>query len=480
VTAARRYVPTSPFLAIDAAAIGILFEPPPPPAVEMRDGVAIVPIRGVMNSHEGPGAVDNYDAIRRRLEQALAHEPKAVVLAIDSPGGMVAGCMELAEEMRSMCAAAGVPLESYVDGQATSAAYALACAGAAITIPPTGIVGSIGTITELVDTTALDAAMGLRFHVLASGERKTDGNPHSKISDVALKVVAGQLTELSETLFKFVATHRPITVDEVRALEAGKLIGAKAERAGLADHVGTLSSLVARLSGKTSAARASDATPTEESTMTEEEKARASLKAIADDEKSDAKAKARAVAALKAMDEEPSDEDKDKEAKAKADADAKAKAETEPPKKPEDKKDEGAQALALARETRALVDGDRRARAVSELLAGRPDLTAEQRTAFSALEPAALEGILKTIPRGVTPLPAGAASSAVRPILGKGQGGPQGASPAAGDPVLSAMDRAFGLDARGPGVRRDDAGSLTFSMITHAEAEELSKKGGPQ
>lgn len=466
----RRYVPTSPLLAIDAAAIGILFEPPPPPAVELRDGVAIIPVRGVMNSHEGEGACDNYDAIRRRVEQALAFEPraKAAVLAIDSPGGMVAGCMELADDIRAMCAAAGVPVESYVDGHATSAAYALACAGSAITIPPTGIVGSIGTITELVDATALDAAMGLRFHVLASGERKTDGNPHSKISDVALKVVAGQLTELSETLFKYVATYRPITVDEVRDLQAAKVIGANAERAGLADHVGTLSSLVARLSGKSPAARASEST-TEES-MTDEEKARESLKAIADDEKSDAKAKARANAALKAMDdEEPSDEEK-----AKAAAEAKAKAEAEPPpKKPEDEeKDPGARALAISRETHAMVIEERRVRAVGELLAARPDLTAEQRAAFGKLEAKALGEILAATPRGLVTKPAASATVPFTVGATQGTGGPQGGS----DPHVAAMDRVMGLAKGAPPVRQTSAG-MVFGAMTREQASDLAKNG---
>lgn len=467
MTVARRYAPTSPLLAIDAASIGLLFEPPPPPAVEMRDGVAVVPIRGVMNSHEGPGACDNYDAIRRRMEQAIAHKPVAIVLSIDSPGGMVAGCMELAGDLRRMCADAGLRLESYVDGHATSAAYALACAGSQITIPSTGIVGSIGTITELVDSTALDAAMGLKFHVLASGERKTDGNPHAKISDVALKMVGSQLAELSETLFAFVAAHRPITVDEVRDLQAGKLIGANAERAGLADHVGTLSSLVARLSGKVPTARASDAKA--EDNMTQEEQARASLKAIVDDEKSDEKAKARAAAALKAMDdEEPSDEEK---AKAKTAAEAKAKAEAEPPKKPEDEeKDEGAQALALARETRALFDEERRVRAVGELLAGRPDLSAEQRTAFGALEPKALGAILATMPRGVVKP---AAASGVSPTLGKGQGGPEVST----DPAIAAMDRVMGLGPKVPAVRRE-GDAMVFGALSREEAVELSKNGG--
>lgn len=460
---ARRYIPTSPLLAIDAAAIGLIFEPPPLPAVEMRDGIAIIPIRGVMNSHEGPGACDNYDAIRRRVEQALAFDPKptAAVLAIDSPGGMVAGCMELADDIREMCAAAGVPLESYVDGHATSAGYALACAGSAITIPPTGIVGSIGTITELVDTTALDAAMGLRFHIIASGERKADGNPHAKISDVALKVVAGQLGELAETLFKYVATHRPITVGEARDLQAAKLIGATAERAGLADHVGTLSSLVARLSGKVPAARASDSTS--EDKMTEEEKARASLKAIVDDEKSDAKAKARAAAALKAMDE-PSDEDKDKDAKAKAEADAKAKAEAEgdPSKKPEDDKGAGAQALAIAQSTQAMVLEERRARAVGELLAARPDISPEQRAYAQKLEAKACEEYLATIERRTRRNPA--ADLNVRPTAGSHL-------PNVSDPAVANIRASLGLGKRQFGVVQD-VGSISIGAPLPAVQKE--------
>lgn len=448
-------------LAIETSAFAFMFDPPPLPSTRNVNGLAVVPVRGPLDAHEG-GWTDSYDAIRARVTDALSAKPKAVVLAIDSPGGVMSGCLELAAELKMMCAQAGVPLVSYVDGKATSAAYALACAGTEIVVPPTGVVGSIGTIAELVDQSALDAAMGVKIHVIASGARKADGHPHLPTSEGALAAVQTVVSTLADLFFLHVAAHRPITVDEVRALEAGLLVGAHAERAGLADRVETMGALVARLSGVAEPAATSNApagaSKDEDSMNEDEKKARASLQAICDDEKADAKAKARAKAALAAMD---SDEDEKK--------DEDAKGEDAPPPSDE-KKDEDAKAIAARAEATAL-RAERKGE-VRAMLAERPDLTVEQRAAFADLEPKALAKILASMPRKAPVNPA--ASATVPVTLGAGQGGTAPAPST--DPAIAAMDRVMGLAPKAPPVRRTEDG-VVFGALSHEQAAELAKNG---
>src|SRR5690606_4935218 len=133
-----------------------------------------------------------------------AAKPRAVILVIDSPGGLAQHCFEPSRALRAKCSAAGVPLFAFVDGSACSAAYALACAAERIAVTPTGLVGSIGVFETLHDQSAADTAMGLAYRVVTSGSRKTDGNPHVPISDGAVSAAQAAVDQLAGLFFSLV------------------------------------------------------------------------------------------------------------------------------------------------------------------------------------------------------------------------------------------------------------------------------------
>lgn len=210
-----------------------------------REGeTAIVPVCGPL-MHHADFFFDSYDAITSRVKASIESGAKRVVLAIDSPGGLVSGCFESSRAIREMCVKAGVELVAYVDGQATSAAYALACAAQRIVIPPSGVAGSIGVIYEILDLTARNAAEGVRVGVITSGARKADGTPNAPITSETEAAAQGQVDQLAELFFGHVAAMRGVSADAVRALEAGIVIGASAVALGLADEVGTLETAIA-------------------------------------------------------------------------------------------------------------------------------------------------------------------------------------------------------------------------------------------
>ena len=234
-------------LALAPEAIGGLFPQVGPLEASMRDSIVVVEIRGPLMQHDDYW-YDNYEAIKSRVTTALELKPAAVVLSIASPGGLVAGCFETADALRELAEIADVPMHAYVDGQATSAAYALACACKSITAPPSAMVGSIGVVAGLVDATANDAAWGLKFKIIGSGQRKTDGNPHVAMTDDAVAALEKRIADLAAIFFDHVATSRPgLTAEKVRALEAAILTGAQAQQVGLVDHVATLDGLLKAL-----------------------------------------------------------------------------------------------------------------------------------------------------------------------------------------------------------------------------------------
>lgn len=305
-------------LALDPRAFGLSFDLDDAPAgVQVRDEVAIIDVAGPLMNAAG-WFWDSYDAIRSRAAQALSMSPapKALVMRIDSPGGVVAGCFETARELRSMAERAGVPLVAYVNGQCTSAAYALASAASRIVAPETAIVGSVGVIDALVDARAQDAMLGMKVELIASGARKTDGNPHAEITDDARKLAQERVDALAEMFFGLVAEHRPaLTPEGLRALEAGVLLGGAAKKAGLVDEVATFETLLARL-----------ASGEEEIEMASYDDALATLRQIAEDENDENAENAKKM--LAALEEDDSEDDSENApAPEKDDEEASARAE---------------------------------------------------------------------------------------------------------------------------------------------------------
>ena len=436
-------------LALDPRAFGlVMMEPPKPPEARVIDGVALVEVQGPLMHHPDPCA-DSYDAIKSRVLGVLAERPSALVLSIDSPGGLVSGCFDTSDEIRAACDAAGVPLIAYVDGQATSAAYALACVASKVYVPPTGIVGSIGVLDAIVDGTVQDRAMGLGFTLIASGARKTDGNVHAQTTDAAIAAAQVRVDGLAAIFFDHVSRRRGVSVDKVATMQAGLVHGAQAVLAGLADQVATLDQVLALVREGAEVTNAATAASQQESPVDEHETAyRASLKAIVDDEKAEAKAKAKAAAILAAMDGEPDGD--------------------EPPAKEPDGDEEPAAAAAPAAAAQAPAAPAASALAArvdrierTAIMATRPDLSEAQRTALAKIPVESLEVALSAIPRAVVPKPA-----AVATVTGT-RGADVGGADAARQPATqaSAMQIRMGLVKHEASVRSDGNVLLLGEMV---------------
>ena len=88
-------------LALEPRAFGLVLAAPYKPHSEERDGVAVIGVRGPLMHHDDDFC-ESYDQIKRRVSAALASTCRAVVLAIDSPGGLVSGCFDTAAELRAL------------------------------------------------------------------------------------------------------------------------------------------------------------------------------------------------------------------------------------------------------------------------------------------------------------------------------------------------------------------------------------------
>ncbi len=299
-----RYKPRGP-VAVMPSAIGETYETDPSSlSTAVIDGtVAIVPVRGPLMQHANPW-FDSYESIQGRVALALETRPMAVVLSISSPGGSVAGLFETAEHIRMSCARAGVPLHAYVDGIAASAAYALAAACDSVTVPQTGLVGSVGVIASAVDQSKSLEAEGVRVVLVKSGARKGDLDPSQPVTNEALAALQSQVDSMARTFFEHVGAWRAMDAGVVQAMEAAVYTGAEGVAAGLADNVGSIGDLVAWI-----AAGGPEAAQEGNATMEEKIDAiKAALQAMIDDsEVPDAMKKKLASALEIIVEEEPSE-----------------------------------------------------------------------------------------------------------------------------------------------------------------------------
>jgi len=218
------------------------------PEYEVVNGVAVVPVTGALMDRAG-WWWDGYDAIQKRYEAAQADaRVRAVMLDLDSPGGMVAGLFDCMRALRAAKLASKKRTVAWVGSGAYSAAYGLASTCDEIVCSDTAGVGSIGVIASLMSRVDQLAQDGIDVHVESSGTEKTDGHPAIPISDAARGRLRARVQELAGMFFTEVAAGRAaLTPEDMRALDGGVRYGRASLVMGLADRVFTRSALLTEL-----------------------------------------------------------------------------------------------------------------------------------------------------------------------------------------------------------------------------------------
>lgn len=220
-----------------------------PKAFEEVGSIAAVCITGPLEQH--PHYFwDDYESIEGRARAAFASSSRAVALRINSPGGAAAGCFELARSLRAMADDSGKPLGVFVDGCAASAAFAIACAATAgIWAPPTSTVASLAVYETIVDQTALDAAMGLKFLFIPSSgaDLKLAGNSHVPASEAVVQHTQTQVDLLTDLFYALIEEMRGVPQAQTRALRGAALLASQGAENGLIDGLRSWSEFLSEL-----------------------------------------------------------------------------------------------------------------------------------------------------------------------------------------------------------------------------------------
>ena len=117
--------------------------------VTERDGVAIIPVTGPLfryaNLFTAISGATSYEMLAQDFTVALDNpDINAIILNIDSPGGEVNGCAELANMI--FAARGKKPIIAYASGDAASGAYWIASAADQVVASETSGLGSIGVV----------------------------------------------------------------------------------------------------------------------------------------------------------------------------------------------------------------------------------------------------------------------------------------------------------------------------------------------
>jgi protease-4 len=203
-----------------------------------NNGIGHVPIRGVLGQRLSGlekicGGTDYLD-IQKATTEALDRGARGMMFQIDSSGGMVRGCADLAHHIKGL----PVPTLAYTDSRCNSAAYWLASACNEVMASHSSDVGSIGVILPWVDMTKVWEVGGLKYDpfVNAGADLKGAGAGPS-LTDAQKEHLQEAVNHVGKNFQQFIRDNRA-NIDSA-VFRAGTYFGDQAQEVGLIDGVGS-------------------------------------------------------------------------------------------------------------------------------------------------------------------------------------------------------------------------------------------------
>jgi signal peptide peptidase SppA len=224
-------------------------EQPKPEVAEVQQ-IGVINISGGLVNRPMPGASGpgpaSYTAIRASFDEMMEDESvAAIVLRIESPGGMVSGCFDLTDHI--FASRGSKKIYALVDDYAYSAAYAIAAACDEIWVSRSGGVGSVGACAYHEEFSAWNKNVGRKVTAVYAGEHKIDFSRDFPLKDGAKDWLQSSVDEARAAFVSSVAQYRGLSEDAVRATEAGIFEGKAGIEVGFATHLGTWHDLMASL-----------------------------------------------------------------------------------------------------------------------------------------------------------------------------------------------------------------------------------------
>lgn len=218
--------------------------------ISVRNGIAVISIHGIITARADiftflMGGTP-LDLLAQELQIALNDdEIKAILLDIDSPGGVAVGPAEMAEIIFN--ARKTKPIWAYIGRNGCSAAYWLASAAENIIAHKSALVGSIGVVSTIPIQEETDKDGYRQIEIVSSNAKNKRPDPRTP---EGLNEVRRELDSIEREFITAVANFRGLTPEDIKKDfgQGGVVIGAEAVRANMIDALGTYKAFLRKLS----------------------------------------------------------------------------------------------------------------------------------------------------------------------------------------------------------------------------------------
>ena len=191
------------------------------------------------------GVILDGDAIVRQLrEHEESPSVRAVVLRINSPGGVVAPTQEIVRGVERL-RRAGKPVVASLGSVAASGGYYVATAADRIFASPGTLTGSIGVVMQMANVEGLLKRVGVDYVVVKAGRYKDIGNFSRVMTPEERQILQALLDDVYTQFVTAVAEGRKLDREAVLRLADGRIYsGRQALALRMVDELGGLEDAV--------------------------------------------------------------------------------------------------------------------------------------------------------------------------------------------------------------------------------------------
>jgi len=217
-------------LGLFLAVVSALLRAPESGGLVFGPRVAVVELEGII--------IDGNQTVRELREHSENASVKAVVLRINSPGGIVAPTQEIFSAVQRV-RKSGKPVIASLGAVAASGGYYIATACDRIYANPGTLTGSIGVIMQMANLEGLFKKVGVEYVVIKSGAFKDVGNFSRQMTPEERKILQTLLDDVYGQFVDAVAEGRGLERKAVVAFADGRIYsGQQAHALKMVDELG--------------------------------------------------------------------------------------------------------------------------------------------------------------------------------------------------------------------------------------------------
>jgi len=194
-------------------------------------GIGVVEVKGMI--------LDSQETVKQLHDFGRDDDVKAVVLRVDSPGGVVGPSQEIYQEVKKLAARKKVIVS--MGSLAASGGYYISAPASIIYANPGTITGSIGVLMKFSNVEGLMDKIGMKAFTLKTGKYKDSGSPVRPMTDEERELLQGVIESTQSQFVKAVSEGRKLPLEQVRAIADGRIFsGEQALAVKLVDRLGSL------------------------------------------------------------------------------------------------------------------------------------------------------------------------------------------------------------------------------------------------